>query len=718
MPDPPSALESPGAQTPVEVPPALLARLRAAAEAGSDRNSGILDAKASEAAADASSWEEGLSLACHHIGLNVHPLSLTATEACEAARSRNAIATWVEPHGWVVLSDGRGDKARLIVAEATGRWTDADELARRLGDGPDERRTWLLVEAGLASASSPHGPPMKPFQRLLGIVRAERSDLIAIVLYAVFIGLLSLTIPIAVQQLVNTVAFGGLVQPVVVLALLLFLGLAFAASLSAVQAYLAELVQRRVFVRACVELARRLPRVPVGGFGAHHGPELVNRFFDLVTLQKTGARLLLEGSTVVLQTIAGLLILSLYHPLMLGLSVLLIACMATVVFVFGRGGTGSAIGESSAKYELAEWMEELARHGGAFRSRSGRAWAEARADALASTWVDARRSHYRIAFRQLCAALGLQVLANSLVLGLGGFLVVAGELTLGQLVASELIVAAVVAAFARLGKQLESYYDMLAAVHKLGMLLDLPLERESGRAEDDHAGPAAFEVNGLGYSFHGRAVLSDVSLQLAPGERVAIAGPSASGKTTLLEVACGLRAADRGWVAIDGEDLRDLRLDHLRERVLYVGGPEIVPGSVLDNLRAGRSAATRAEVSDALERVGLLEEVRALPEGLGSELAPDGAPFSRSQLVRLMLARAIVARPRLMALDGALAGLEGEARKIVLEAIFDRDAPWTLLVASREPDVLARCERVVQLPGGAPSSPGGPELSLAAEGSS
>jgi len=157
--------------------------------------------------------------------------------------------------------------------------------------------------------------------------------------------------------------------------------------------------------------------------------------------------------------------------------VLLIVCIAIVVGVLGRGAIASAIGESSAKYELGDWMEQIVRHPDAFSDRDGRVHAARQADALATKWIVARKRHFRIILRQVAAAVGLQVLASAAVLGLGGMLVVQGQLTLGQLVASELIVASVVAAFARLGKMLESAYDLLAATDKVGVLLDLPLEQ-------------------------------------------------------------------------------------------------------------------------------------------------------------------------------------------------------------------------------------------------
>jgi ABC-type bacteriocin/lantibiotic exporter with double-glycine peptidase domain len=440
-----------------------------------------------------------------------------------------------------------------------------------------------------------------------------------------------------------------------------------------------------------------LPRVRFGAFGARHGPEQVNRFFDLVALHKTGAQLLLGGAAVLLQTVTGIVILSFYHPLMLALSVLLIATMGFVVFGLGRGAPQTALAESSAKYALAEWFEELARHGAAFRSRSGRRYALERSDALATNWITARTTHYRLVLRQLVGALGLQVVVNTLVLALGGFLVVSGELTLGQLVASEIIVAAVVSAFARLGKQLESFYDLLASVDKLGILFDLPLERATGRSKPDLAGPAGLEAFDVGYGFEGRSVLSHVDMHLEAGERVALKGPAGSGKTTLVDLLCALRDPQTGRVEIDGEDTREICLETLRERIVCIREAEVFSGSIRENLRVARSDASDGEIDDVLRAIGLLDELRALPDGLATRVSTDGLPMTRSQVARLMFARALLSRPSILMVDGELAMVEGPERIELLDALFDPERPLTLLVVSSCDDVVARCDRSVFL---------------------
>lgn len=614
-----------------------------------------------------------------------------ARNACRGA----PLATWHPEAGWIALLEGNAKRTKVVRGDAIASWVPATQILDWLGEEPLE---WFAIESGLAGATARAGQRLGPFQRLLEIIRPERQDVLAVVLYSAFIGLLTLAIPVAVQQLVNTVAFGGLVQPVIVLAFLLFLGLSIAASMSAFQAYLAEVLQQRVFVRACADLASRLPRVDASAFGSRSAPAFVNRFFDLVTLQKTGARLLLEGSAVLLQTATGLLILSFYHPLMLGLSVVLVASMAAVTLGFGRSATASAIRESSAKYDLAEWLEELVRHRTAFRSTAGRARASYRADALIAAWIGSRRRHYRTVLRQYSAALAMQAVVNTLLLALGGVLVVAGELTLGQLVASEIIVAAVVISFARLAKQFESYYDLLAAVDKIGGLLDLPLERaDAGAVAPENGSPASLSASNLRVTLGSRTVLNGASLALAPGEKVALLGSAGSGKSALLDSLAGIRQPDAGYVALGGEDLRDLAPEAARDGIMLVREPQILPATITDNLTLACGGATMADARRALEQVGLIDEVRRFEDGMDTLLAADGAPLSRSQAARLEIARAVIAKPRVLLLDDAMLHVDDESIKPVMDLLFAPDAPWTLVVVSRGHRFLFPCDRAVRI---------------------
>ena len=313
--------------------------------------------------------------------------------------------------------------------------------------------------------------------------------------------------------------------------------------LSGFRVYVIEIIQRRIFARVAGDVSYRLLRVRTEAFDHHHGPELVNRFFDVVTVQKGGALLLMDGLSLLMQTILGMVLLALYHPLLLAFDAFLIVSIALIISILGRGAVESSIKESKAKYATAAWLEEMAALVRTFKSGGAARFAMERADRLARDYLAYRGTHFRIFMRQVVGSLALQAIASAGLLGVGGFLVINRQLTLGQLVAAELIVTAVVSGSSTLGKNFETFYDLLAAIAKLGHLIDLPLERLGGETLPISEQPATVQFRGVTFRMGGDVVLSNVDWELPAGSRIGLTGPTGGGKTSLADLllACGSR---------------------------------------------------------------------------------------------------------------------------------------------------------------------------------
>ncbi len=654
------------------------------------------------------SWPQRAIGAGERLGLIVVELVRPIEEVIADGPQQGPLTTIAELDGVltaVTLIGWRGRKVRLLVGagedEAEVGWLSGEALAERFGVQVDAPLSWIIAEPALAAnfSGEPGAPQsLTPTQRLRGLMRVEAQDLWVVVTYALGVGIFTLATPIAVQALVNTVAFGALLQPLLVLSILLLVGLSFAGALQAMQAWVVEVIQQRWMVRVIGDLAHRLPRV---ASGQAYVPEVVNRFFDVVTVQKAASSLLLDGLSVVLQAAIGMLVLGFYHPLLLAFDVVLLTAVAGIVFGFGRAATKSAIKESKAKYAVAAWLEEIARHPRTFKGAGGPELAASRSDELARAYLGARRTHFRALFRQIVGALGLQAIASAALLGLGGWLVIDRQLTLGQLVAAELIVSVVVAAFAKFGKHLETYYDLVAAIDKLGALADLPLERSAGESLPPSVRPASLRLSNIAVADpSGRMMLKGVNLEVGRGESVAIIGRSASGKSVLAGVLDGQVAPAGGVLELDDVDLRDRALDDLRRAVIVVGSVEIFAGTVVDNVCLDQVEIPRAAVRKALIDVGLGPMLERFGGDVEAELSTDGRGLSEGEALRIGLARAIVAKPRLLVLDGLLDGLDETTRAELRPVLVPEDPPWTLLVLTREPAVAALCRRVVALEDG------------------
>jgi len=561
-----------------------------------------------------------------------------------------------------------------------------------------------LAEDAEPEADHAEGAPHPtPVQRLLRLLHLEASDLWVSSVYAIALGILSLATPIAVQALVNQVAFGQLLQPLLVLMVVLLVFLGLSGLLRTLQTATVELLQQRLLVRAGLALAHRLPLVPAPVL-RQQGADLASRFLEIAAVQKAAAGLLLDGLAIALQMVIGMAVLSFYHPLLLAFDIVLLGGVALILLGLGSGAVDTSIAESHAKYAVVDWLAALCRHPLAFKFAGGPAVASARADALLSEYVHARRSHFRVLLRQIVGSLTLQALASVALLGTGGALVIAGQLTLGQLIAAELIVSSVLAGIAKFGKHLETYYDLLAAVDKLGHLSDLPVERSDGEEVPVQADGMRLQLRAVAAGYPGGEILlSDMDVQLPAGVRAAIVGAPQSGKSLLCELLTGLVPPHDGALEYDGYDVRDLRLPELRAQIALVCDeePSLFAGTVAEVLSGTREplpghgprAPGRSELRAALLAVGLWPARRTLKDGLDTVLS-DGAPsLSRNERWRLQVARVLVQRPRLVVIDKMTP--RGDRAEDATAALLGPELPFTVVLCTAPNDpLLARCEQV------------------------
>jgi putative ABC transport system ATP-binding protein len=543
-----------------------------------------------------------------------------------------------------------------------------------------------------------HISPHSSWQLIKQLIILERQDIITLIAYGLGIGLMSLATPVAVQTLVSTVAFGALFQPLIVLSLILLVLVGFSNALSALQFYVMDILQRRLFVRVLGETASRLQKAHIENSDHHHLPELVNRFLDVVNLNKSAATILLETLGYVLQTFIGMILLAFYHPLLLAFDFFLLIFVSIILFGLGKNGIKTAIAQSKAKYEVLAWLENVAATQIINKSATAQTFLEQKTEQVAKNYLNACDTHFTILARQNTGGLVLHTVANTLLLGMGGWMVIERQLSLGQLIAAELIVSNMMYGLTRLGKTLSSFYALIVSGDKLEHLLHIPLETVQGHLVETEKSPYSIEINNVFLPKSPNLdVLQGFSLRLSAGEKRVLTGDVERG--SVLDMLFGLRLPSSGYVRIDAHDLRDLNLHILRDSVCLVRDAEILEGSVLDNLRFNREIEL-SQIWDSLEKVGLRETVAALSQGLNHVLSANGAPLTPEQCLRLSLARAIVAKPRLLLLDGTLDKIDARVLPTLLDDLFTEKAPWTLLITSQHPEIIARCKQPARIKNG------------------
>lgn len=523
------------------------------------------------------------------------------------------------------------------------------------------------------------------FVSMLSLLRGDMRDVLVLAIYAAGIGLTSLVVPVAVKSLVNSVAFGSLLQPLVVLTTLVFGFLIFSGIMRLLQFVVAEVIQRRLLVRMALTLAFHLPHVEFGKYRREYGNDYVLRFMEVFFAQKTVKMLLLDGIAVVFQTIVTVTLLAFYHYFFLVFSLVLGFFTFLILWALLYSGIRSSIRESDCKYEVYGWLQDLAAHPLVFKSCRGEQFAVEKADYFTDKYLDARSRHFLVLMVQNGSFLFLQAVGSAVLLGLGGYLVIERKLTLGQLVAAELLVTVLLGSITKLGKHLENFYDLAASIVKIESLMSLPFEKIDGRYFGEFDMPAELSIKDLQINFSNEKFgLNNINLKLGRGEVVAIYGENGTGKSLIADAIYRLSEPDGGSIEIDGHSVKDIHPNELRSEVALVREVELVRGTILDNLILARKDTVNSELTHILDKVGLSEVIRSLPTGLSTMMSSFWGPLSRGQLLRLMIARAMLQKPRLLVIDGTLDGVDNDGLNMLCETLVNSSNPWTLLVFTQE----------------------------------
>lgn len=585
----------------------------------------------------------------------------------------------------LVLEVKRG--SLVVHQDGTDRRVNPRWIKKNFPTDDKRQFSWLLVQPMLAAenASRFHyqgsslSQPMKPLRRLMSFLRPESGDVRTIIVFSIVIGLLSLTTPLAVEAMVNTIAFGRYLQPLVVLSLIVLVFLGFRAILNVLMTIIVEYIQRRIFVRAVEDLAYRLTRVPLATWKKYHGPELVNRFFDIVNVQKVTAKLLLESLMLLLQTVIGLSVLAFYHPFLLGYDIGLLTLMTVVLYFIGRGAIQTSTEESQLKYETAAWLQEIVRHPTTFKYNGGLGFAINRADELSAQYINNRQRHFRILIRQISFAMVMQVLAATVLLALGGYLVIVGQMTLGQLVAAELIVTVILGSFAKLGKDLESFYDLMASVDKLGKLFDLPIDPIDKLQLVRQ--PGAYSLSLVDMKLDS-VPTNSCNLTFDEGQSYAIHGSSELSRSKLIEAMVGQKKSSAGYILLNDFRVDTISSESLQEKISLIRDIEIFEGSVDENIRMGRPDIGSDEVNSVIDQVNLQKTISGLADGLVTTVSVSGYPLSQGEAIRLVLARALIAKPGILFVDGLLDRLSDGDTLDVLKCLNKFQSSTTIVVST------------------------------------
>ena len=542
-----------------------------------------------------------------------------------------------------------------------------------------------------------------PLQRFYNLLKLDRRDISQIFFYAIFSGLVSLSLPLGIQAIINLIQAGRVSISWIVLVLIVVIGVALVGILSLMQLRITENLQQKIFVRSSFEFGYRLPKIKFEEMYNQYPPELANRFFDTLTIQKGTSKLLIDFSTALLQIVFGILLLSLYHPFFIFFGVLLAFLLYSIFRFSFAAGLSSSLKESKYKYKVVSWLQEIARNNFSFRKQENFDFALEKNNHLVAEYINYREKHFKVIKRQFTQLIGFKVIITASLLLIGGYLVLNQKMNIGQFVAAEIIILLVINSVEKIIIGLESLYDVLTSVEKIGQIVDLKMEEPREENSDYCFTNLSIETENLKFKYPDAtdAILSEINLKIEPSEKIYLDGVNGSGKSTLIRILSGFIQPTSGSFFINDDTYRKIDITQYRSQISTIThGETPFEGTVLENITMNNPSISNEDIKWAIESVQLGSYIKTLPEGLDTKIFPDGRQLSSSNAQKILLARSIVNKPKILFYEDPLDKMDEEASKEIIDFLTHSSNPWTVIVSSKNTYWEAKCSRKITLQNG------------------
>jgi len=364
----------------------------------------------------------------------------------------------------------------------------------------------------------------------------------------------------------------------------------------------------------------------------------------------------------------------------------------------------TSLNESKYKYEVVHWLEETGRSMGTFKLAGTSELPMEKTDELVSNYVDARKNHFKVLVRQYINMISFKVVVAAGLLIMGSLLVIDQQINLGQFVAAEIVILLIINSVEKLILSMETIYDVLTALEKMGHVTDLPLEKYDGlnvQTEEDQGMSVKIKDLSFKYPDNKKPTLEEINLTISPGERICISGYNGSGKSTLIQLIAGLYSDFEGSLNYNNIPIGNLNLENLRG---FIGDSlheeKLFMGTLFENISLGRTGVTMKSVIGAVEKTFLSDFVQNLKEGYNTIIDAEGKNLPDSIKTKIILARSIACKSKLLLITDHLSRLDPIESSKIVDFLVDRKNPWTLVIISNQSEIATKCDKVVLMKDG------------------
>jgi ABC-type bacteriocin/lantibiotic exporter with double-glycine peptidase domain len=544
---------------------------------------------------------------------------------------------------------------------------------------------------------------MKPLKRFYNLLELDKKDVYQLFFYGILSGVISLSLPLGIQAITNFIQSGRASASWIVLIIMVVFGVALVGILSLMQLRIMENLQQKIFIRSSFEFAVRLPKIKFEEYYDSYPPELANRFFDTLIIQKGMAKLLVGFSAALLQIIFGIILLSLYHNYFIIFGMLLLLLLYFIFRFSYNPGLETSMKESKYKYKVAGWLQELARNNFSFRNQLHHDFALEKNDSIVSDYLHYREKHFSIIKTQFSQLIIFKIIITASLLSIGGYLVLSQEMNIGQFVAAEIIILLVINSVEKIVLGLETFYDVLTSIEKIGLITDMALEEEFPVDYDNCYTSIALEVEKIDFKFPDskNKILDTISLKIEQGERIYIDGENGSGKTTLIRVLSGLMQPTGGAIYINDDSFKKININQYRSQIeTIIYGETPFEGSVIENITFKNALIKDETLKWAIEAMQLKDFVKSLPKGLATPIFPEGKQLSSSNAQKILMARSIISQPKILFYEDPTDTMDDKVANEIIDFITAKEHNWTIIVSSKNPYWKTKCNRQITMKNG------------------
>ena len=539
---------------------------------------------------------------------------------------------------------------------------------------------------------------MTTIKRYINLLKLDKKDIYQVIFYAIFAGIVSLSLPLGIQAIINLIQGGRISFSWILLIVLVIIGVALVGILSLMQLRITENIQQKIFIRSSFEFAAKFPQIKPNELYNNYPPDLANRFFDTINIQKGTSKILTDFSSALLQIVFGILLLSIYHPFFIIFGFLLFILLYSIFRYSFLPGLNSSLQESKFKYKVASWIQEIARNNVSFKRKHSNDFALHKNDELVMEYLGFRESHFAVLKRQFKQLILFKVIITAGLLSIGGYLVLQQQMNIGQFVAAEIIILMVLGSVEKIILGLETLYDVLTSVEKIGQFTDLELEDKSSHVDKKACfNNLVLELKNVYFSFpdSNENILKDISITINQGDKIFVDGGNASGKTTLIKILSGLLNPSSGMFYVNDDTFKKIDLEQYRTQIgTIVTGETPFEGTILENITFNDPNISGEQIKWVIEKVKLIDYIKSLPDGLDTKIFPEGQQLSSSNAQKIVLARNIINKPKLLFFEDALDKMDEDITEEIIDFIMD-SKDWSVIVSSKNKYWKTKAQRII-----------------------